>query len=886
MGGPKWRRYLRFFGPDPGADVHDEFRFHFETEIEELIARGMTPAAARAEALRKFGDVDRFERDCRATDTRRAARARRFEVTDVLRQDLRYAVRSLRRHPAFTAIATLTLALGIGANTAVFSVINGVLLRPLPFHEPDRLVMLWQTTRDMPQIMVSYPDYLDWRVRSRVFEDIAIYNGFESFTLTGAGEPERVQGGLASGNLFSVLGAQPTIGRLIGPRDDQPGAEPVAVLTDGYWRRRFGADPTIVGRAILLDGISYSVIGVLAPGYRIGVTEIWIPIGLFANTPEYAARGNHPGTIGIGRIKPGVTIDRMQADLDRVSRQLQAEYPATNEGIGAGGESLMKVTTGGIRPALLMLAGAVGLVLLTASANVANLLLGRAAARQKEFALRAAIGAGRGRVVRQLLTESLVLSGVGAILGVALAWGGIKLLLAFRPGNVPRLTEVGIDGWVLAFAVAVTAVTGVAFGLVPAVQAARLDPLAALREGGRSATLGRAKQRIRAGLTVVEMALALILLVGAGLLLRSFANLTRVDPGVDPRGVTAALIRLPEGRYPDPRRRRAAFEQVLTGIQSAPEVIAAGLTSDLPLGSSWQFTVSFDGIATVPGTEPLLNGVIVSPEYFDLMAIPLRAGRPFTADDRAGLPDVVVISEAVAQKFFGAESAVGRRLKVGRASSTNPWVTIIGVVAEVKNDGLSSLAPPRGTAYFPFAQSANPSAWIVVRSTAPVDRVGSLLRREVTAVDRDVPVAAIQTLEQLIEMSVAQPRFSMTMLTLFALLALILAAVGLYGVISYSVAQRVREIGVRIALGARRRRVVGMVVGQAMAMTAVGVVIGGIGALATGGVLANLLFGVRPKDPMVLAGVVVLLGGVALIAAAVPALRAARIDPSVAIRGD
>jgi putative ABC transport system permease protein len=883
---PAWRRYLRFWGPDPRADVDDEFRFHLDTEIDELIAGGLSPDEARAEALRKFGDVSRFGRDCQASDARRAARTRRSEAADVLRQDLRQSIRALYRQPAFALIAVATLGLGIGANTAVFSVVNGVLLSPLAYRDPERLVLLWESVPDMPQILVSYPNYLDWRKQNRTFEDLAIYNGFRSFNLTGDGEPERLPGGLASGNLFSLLGAEPVVGRLIGPSDDQLGAEAVAVLSDGFWRRRFGADPRVVGRAIRLDGKSYQVIGVLQPRIELADAEVWIPIAPLTNTPEFA-RANHPGTLVVGRLRRGVTLDQMRADLARVTKQLQEEFPKANAGVGANGAPLMEIASRGMKPALLMLAGAVALVLLVACANVANLLLARATSRQKEFALRSAMGASRGRILRQLLTESVVLALLGGTLGVALAWGGVKLLLALQPGNVPRLTEIGIDGTVLGFAVAISLLTGIGFGLFPAVQAARPAPLAALREEGRGGTASRSSQRLRAGLTVAEVAVALILLVGAGLLVRSFANLTRVDPGINPRNVIAALIRLPELRYPDSTRQRAAFAELLARVQAEPEVESAALTSDLPLQSGWQSGVSFEGLPPVAsGRQPLLNGVLVSAGYFATMAIPIIAGRDFAAEDRAGQLPVVIVSQSVATRFFGAEKPIGRRMKVGPADSPGPWATIIAVVGEVKNDGLASLAP-RGTMYFPAAQYAEglDRFWVVVRSRAPPDRLGVMFRRDIAALDRELPVTVIRTIDQVIESSVAQPKFSTVMLTVFAAIALILAAVGLYGVISYGVSQRTREIGVRMALGARRTTVVMMVITQALMVTAVGIAVGAAVALAGGRIMGGLLFGVKPADPLVFLLVILGLGTVAMIAAAVPAVRASRIDPCDAMRG-
>ena len=871
------------FRPDLDADVNEEFRFHLEAEIEELTAGGMTTEAARAEALRRFGEVSYFQARCRRSDQRRSARERGREVLDALRQDIRYTFRSLLRQPAFALIAILTLGLGIGANTAIFSVVNGVLLSPLPYREPGRLVLLWESVTDLPQISVSYPNYLDWRRRAKSFEEIAVYDEGDSYTLTGSGDPETVQGHLASGNLFSVLGVRPALGRLLSPADDSPGAAPATVLSDGFWRRRFGADSGIVGRTLLLNGAPYTVAGVLPPDMRLGGGDIWLPVGLFTSSPRYA-RSEHTGLLGIGRLKPSVSLEQMRLDLADVSRQIAAEHPAEAAGIGADGMPLGDLGTRRIRPVLVMLGAAVGLVLLLACANVANLLLGRAAARQKEFALRVAIGAGRGRLLRQLLTESMVLALTGGILGLALAWSGVKLLLSLQPGSVPRLHQIHIDGTTLLFAAGVSLVTGLLFGVVPALQSARSEPLAALRESGRGAAGGVSRLRLRAGLTVAEVALALMLLVGAGLLLRSFVKLAGVDTGVDPEGIIAGTVLLPERSYPDTAQRLAFFEELVARVKARPGIAGAAFSTDLPTSSGWQFGVTFEGLPPPePGAAPLFHGVAVSPEYFATVGVPLLSGRALVASDRSGQPPVVVVSEALAKRSYGSADPVGRRFKLGGPESNQPWLTIVGVVGEVKNDGLSALES-RGTVYLPFAQWVGAEAWLIVRSDAPVTSVAGMLRQELAAMDRSLPLSNVTTLVEQIDKSVAQPRFSMLMLTIFAALALVLAAVGLYGVISYSVTQRAREIGVRIALGARRGNVIGSVVGRAMALTGLGIVLGTLGSLAAGKVLSGLLYGVTATDPLVFGGVVLLLGVVALVAAGIPALRASRIDPVTSMR--
>jgi putative ABC transport system permease protein len=878
---PKWRRYLRFWGSDLDADVSDEFKFHLETEIDDLVARGMTPADARADALRRFGDVAYYREYCRRADARRTARERRANTFDVLTQDVRYSLRSLLRQPGFTAVAVLTLGLGIGANTAIFSVLNGVILSPLPYKDPNRLVLLWESMRDAPQIMVSYPDYVDWRARTRSFEDIAIYNGYDSFNATGHGDAERIRGGLGSGNLFSVLGVQAARGRVFGPADDRPDAPPVAVITDKLWRNRYSGDPSTVGRQVMLDGVSYTIVGVLPPTMTLAGSQIWLPLGRFTHLPRFA-RENHPGLLGLGRLKPGVTLEQMRADLTAVMNQLGREHEET-ENIGAGGTYLNDIIVGQIKPALLMLAGAVGLVLLVACANVANLLLGRAAARHKEFGLRVAIGAGRGRLIRQLLTESTVLALGGGALGVALAWAGVKLLLALQPSNVPRLSFISVSAPVFLFAMAISVLTGVLFGLVPALQATRSDPINALKEGSRASSGGRARMRARATLTVAEVGLALMLLVGAGLMLRSFVNLLSVDPGFDKRNVVAAFIQLPDKRYPQEAQRRAVFHEVRTKVLALPGVREASLATDLPIATSLQTTFEHEGgIPTPTKTEPLLSAATVSPGFFSSVRVKLMAGRDFSDIDRKGQPPVVIVSKSIAKRFYGDESAIGRRIRVRSTPQSEPWMTIVGIVGDVKNDGLQRKTS--GQVYFPIGQTDLKSAWVIVRTNAAPDAVGPQLRRVVASIDRDLPVASLQTLERAVDVTIAQPKFSLVMLGIFASIALVLAAIGIYGVISYSVAQRTREIGVRIALGAQRRDVLRMIVGQGMTLSAIGVAAGGLGAIASGRVIAKHLFGVKPSDPAVFAAVAATLLMIAFVASVVPALRATHIDPVEAMR--
>ena len=884
MSGPTWRRYLRFWRGNLDADLDEEFCFHLDTEIEELIARGMTPEAARAEALRRFGDVQAYRRYCHSADQRRTGRARRKENLSVLAQDLRYTLRSLRRQPAFTSITVLTLALAIGANTAIFSVVNGVLLKPLPYHEPDRLVMLWETMKSGDRILVSYPNYLDWRERQRGFTDIALYNQYRSFNMTGQGDAERVRGALVTGNYFQLLGVRPALGRLIGPSDDALSAPRVAVLGSRFFQSRFGGDPAVVGRTLVLDGDTYTIAGVLSPEVRISDCDIILPLGLFVNQPVYE-RNNHPGLLGIARLKPGISAERAVADLQRVSAELREQYPAANAGISSDGAPLMDMLVGPIKPALRILMIAVGFVLLIACANVANLLLSRSATRQREFALRTALGADRGRLVRQLLTESFVLALTAGVLGIGLAVAGVRLLRSLDPGSVPRIRDIGVDQKVLLFALGVSVLTGLLFGLMPAVQSVRGQLVGALKEGGRGTSAGASGQRTRAILTVVEVALAVVLLAGAGLLVRSFARLTSVDPGFQPSHILAGAVQLPGGKYKTTEQQRAALDQLLAKVRAIPGVERATIGSDLPITTNWQSGVSFESLPEPDASKlPLLNVAVVDPTYFETLRVPLVSGRQLDATDGPGQPLVVLISESVAKRFFRSVNPIGQRLKVGPATNTTSWRTVVGVVRDTRTDGLTE--QPRGTFYMPRAQEEMRGGWLIVRSTLPTEQLTAALRRALAEVDKDMPLARARTMDAALGELVQQPRFSMLLLVLFASVALLLASVGIFGVISYNVTQRTSEIGIRIALGAKRRTVVGLVVRQAMVMTAAGVAIGMLLALWGGRSLNAMLYGVGPRDPLVLGGVSVFLLVVAAGAALAPAVRAARIDPMIAMRND
>jgi putative ABC transport system permease protein len=661
----------------------------------------------------------------------------------------------------------------------------------------------------------------------------------------------------------------------------------VVVLSDGFFESRFGGDRSVLGRTLLLDGDAYTIAGVLPPEVRDwfqgAQPDVVLPVGPLATGPIYS-RESHPGLIGVGRLARGVSLDRAVADLQRVSAELRAEYPKQDSGIGSDGAPMMDMIVGRIKPALRVLMIAVAFVLLIACANVASLVLSRSAARQREFALRTALGAARGRIVQQVLTESMCLALFGGILGVVIAAAGVRLLVALDPGTVPRLMDIAVDRTVLFFALGISVVTGLLFGLVPALQSGRSQLVSALKEGGR-ASAGASRQRTRAMLTVAEVALALVLLAGSGLLVRSFAKLLAVDPGFEPSHIVAGVVRLPNSKYPKPEQARAALDELLAKVRAIPGVESATIGSDLPITTNWQTTVSFESLPEPDASKlPLLNAVVVDPTYFETLRIPLVAGRRLSLSDGAGQPLVVVISERIAKKFFSNTNPVGQRMKLGQPSDTSSWRTIVGVVKDTRTDGL--IEKPRGAFYMPRAQEEMSGGWLMVRAMIPTDQLTALLRHAVAEVDRDMPLAQARTMDAALDAMVQEPRFSMLLLTIFAGVALALASVGIYGVISYNVTQRTSEIGVRVALGAQRRDVVGLVVGQAMTMVATGIGIGLLLAFWSGKSLSSMLFGVGPRDPLVLGGASLFLLAVALVAALAPALRASRIDPTMAIRAD
>jgi putative ABC transport system permease protein len=802
-------------------------------------------------------------------------------LEDEMFQDLRFGLRMLLKHPSFTLIAVLTLALGIGANTAIFSVVNAVLLRPLPFAEPERLVWLGGWAGNDKEQGVTPADFLDYREQSQSFAQLAacVSEGVP-VNLTGSGEAERLKGAMVTANYLDVFGVKPALGRGFLADEEQPGRDRVVVLSHDLWVRRFGADPSILNQTITLSNRNFTVIGVMPPKfqYPAGV-ELWQPFGFFG-PPQSPFRSRELHFLRpVGRLKPGVTRTQAQAEVETIARRLQALYPKTNANQSLFLMPLQERVVGNIRLTLLVLLGAVGCVLLIACANVANLLLARATARQKEIAVRAAFGASRGRVVRQLLTESLTLALLGGLGGALLAKWGVGLLVKLNAANLPRADEIGINASVLAFTLIVALLTGLLFGLVPALQSTRLDLTDALKEGGRGAGGGAQRHRTLSVLVVGEIALAVVLLIGAGLLINSFVRLQQVGSGFDERNLLTARLDLPNP-YGEPEKKVAFFEQLQQRVAALPGVEAVGLVTELPLArQSADFTFTIEGRPAPPaGQSPHADIRNVNHDYFRAMRIPLRTGRRFTEAEVHDNAKVIIISDVLAQRFFAGEEPLGQRLRLSTLGQ-EPY-QIVGIVGDVRHRGLD--VELRQTIYFPSLRLGY--ANLVIRTTNDPTSLAAAVRKEVAAIDPNQPVANVKTMERWVSESVAQPRFRTLLLGLFSAVALLLAVVGIYGVLSYAVTQRTHELGIRMALGARANDVLGLVVRQGMKLALTGVALGVVAALLLTRLLKDLLFGVRATDPLTFAAIVLLLTGVAFVACWIPARRATRVDPLTALR--
>jgi putative ABC transport system permease protein len=868
----RWRALTHHDELDQELD--EELRFHLDRQIEQNIKNGMTPEDARYAALKSFSRLDQSKEECRD--------ARGVGLIENLLRDASYSLRVLLKNYAFTIVVVLTLALGIGANTAIFSFANGILLRPLPYPQSDRLVVLDETAykRSIESMSVSYPNFLDWREQNKSFEDIGIYFDTSRFALSGAGEPMEVRGSYISHGLFEILRVSPQLGRTFTANEDQPEEEWVVIIGHNLWQRNFGGDPNIIGRKIMLNSRARTVVGVMPPGFRFPDTaELWAPLALTVKT---FTRTDH-GLSSIARLRDGVTLAEAQAEMHNIAARIEQQNPVTNEGLGVKVESLHDTLTGSYRDALLILLGVVGFVLLVACVNVANLMLARATARQKEFALRAALGASRWRIMRQLLVESLLLALIGGVAGFFLSIWALRLLLTAIPGQLPFWMNFGIDLRVLGFTAAITLLTGLLFGAAPALQTSRvLDLNDTLKEGGRGSS--GVRSRARSVLVVTEIALSLVVLVGAGLMIQSFLRLKRVNIGLDAHNVLTANISLPRAKYKEDDQRIAFYKQLLERMRNLPGVEAASATGTLPLGGGgWGRSLTVEGFPVLSvGQAPAIQHTVVTPDYFRTMGIPLLSGRDFNDADAKGSTDVTIIDERLAREYWPNESPIGKRIRFGPPEDNEPWHTIVGVVGTVRHQRMQE--DTRKSVYLPHQKIPISGLALVVRTTSSPQELTGALRREVAQLDSDLPVSEVATMEEVVAESIWQPRLYATLFGAFAGGALLLALIGIYGVMAFLVQTRTHEIGVRMALGATTRDVFKLIVGRGMKLTAVGVLIGVGGAIVLTRLMHSLLFNTSATDPVTFLLISVLLSVAAFLACYLPARRAAKVDPLIALR--
>jgi putative ABC transport system permease protein len=863
------------------TELDDELRFHFEQHVEKYMKSGLTREEAIRRARLEFGGFDQVKEECRD--------ARGVRFLEILFQDLRFAFRMLTKSPGFTATAVLTLAVGIGANAAIFSVVNGVLLRQLPYNDPDRLVWAGEYWPRINDEVVPDPDYTNWKLNNHDFEALAAFDSGNQINLTGAGEPERIESVLVTANFLQVLGVHLSLGRDFRTEEAQPGAKLVAILSDGLWRRKFGAEPQILGKGIALNGQSYTVIGVMPGGFRFPDRRPNPEILLAFQLPpkvDWTAQSVSLTRV-IGRLKSSVSIAQATTELAALSKRTEADIPATfihmRDGMQVRTTGLHEKLVGNMRPTLLILLGAVAFVLLIGCVNIANLQLARTSSRQRELAVRAAIGAGRRRLLFQLLTEGAVLAALGALGGLLIAAGGVHLLRNHAPASFLQAGPIELDRWVLVFTFGISCLTALLFGAVPALRASTPDVNTDLKEGRGLSWHGYSQGKLRAALVTCELTLAVVLLVASGLLIRSFALLSNVDPGFDATNLLTVNTSLPQSKYRQPAQRTAFFERVLQGIKRLPGVRSAALTSSLPLTNYAQGSaLSVEGRLDPPnGVRPMVPMEHVSRDYFTTFGVPLREGRVFDEGDFTSQAQVVLANRAFVERYVSDDDALGKRIRLGDANSQ--WKTIVGVVGDVRHASLNHAAEPE--VYVPYAgQYTTSTAMLAVRTDWDPRNLATAVREEVMAVDAEQPVFAVSTMEQRIADSMSGTRFNATVLGFFGFVALVLACVGVYGVIAYFVAQRTHEIGIRVALGASSRDVMGMVMRQGTAMTIAGLVLGLGGTMFTTRYLATLLYGIGPSDPLTLGGAAVMLGAVALAACYIPARRATRVDPMVALR--
>ena len=860
-----------------------ELEVHLDLLADENVRRGMAPEEARRNARMRLGGNTQLREINREL--------RGLPLLETFLQDMRYAIRVLRKHPGFTAVVVLTLALGIGANTAIFSVVNAVLLEPLPYPDPSQLVNLSEarTQKGISSTGASYLDLQDWSEQSRAFSHLA-GEGLHQLTLTGGGEPMVVSTVVVTTDFFPLLEVKPLLGRALLPEDGKRGSAPAVVLSENLWRSRFGANASLIGQSIDLDKRAFTVVGVMPADFRspfLSVSdEIWIP---FAQDPVFStfmSQRNARGSPAFGRLKPGISLEQAQVEMEAIGANLAKEFPSSNTGFSIRVAPLQQAIVGNVKVALLVLLGAVGLVLLIACANIANLLLARATARAREIGMRIVLGAGRARIIRQLLTESVLLGLAGGLAGILLAYWGVKALVSFLPAGLPHLRAIAVDGRVLGFALLLSIAASVIFGLAPAFFAVNANVQASLGEAAGRAGEGSGRRRARNLLAVAEISLAMVLLMGAGLLLHSFVALTSVNPGFDTRQVWEAEVSLPQYEYSTPQQWTAFSDQLLERIQAQPGLQDSALGVPLPMDAQGFASLPF----TIAGNPPLPRGTIqnanfvsVSPKYFRVMGIPLLRGRLFSTQDSMSAPLVTIISEAMARRYFAHENPLGRHLVFGLPFNGGVASReIVGVGGDIRDVALNQ--EPEPMMYVPFAQAPLYGGELVVKSGLNPASIAAAIRQQVRSIDPDLPVTNFGSLSYAVQSTAALPRFRTQLAVLFALFALVLAAAGIFGVVSYSVSRRTRELGIRVALGAQPSAILRMVLRETLALTLAGLAVGLPCALAASHLVGHMLFNVSPNDPATLAGVALSLAAVAALAGYIPARRAMRVDPMVALR--
>ena len=868
---PFWQRCRALFGRRQWEeDMAEEMRLHLEQRTEDNIAAGMPADEARYAAQREFGGLEQIKEQAREQHS--------FAWVGNFGQDLRFGTRMLRKQPGFTAVAVLTLALGIGATTAIFSVVDSVLLRPLAYPRAEELAVFGESSPKVPQIAASPGAYHAWCRQTAFFAQLAAWT-FGPYNLTGEGEPRRVFAQRVTAGYFGTLGLRPELGRDFQPAEETPGLDNVVILSHGLWLDQFGGRASAVGQTIMMDERPFRIVGVMPERFLLDRhADVYTPLAFTArDRVNFADRS----LLVIGRLKPGVNLEEGKAGLAAISARLAAKFPLTNKGWGIFALPLLDATVGRMRVLLYLLLGAVGFLLLIACVNVANLLLSRASSRQREIAVRVALGAGRGRILRQLLCESLLIAMLGGGLGVLVGYGGMHLLLAFAPDGLPRLAEVSMNGRMLAFTSALAVCTGLGFGLAPALEATGVDAVETLKDGGHGVGDSLRRRRMRSGLVALEVALALILLTGAGLLARSFLRLQHVDPGFQARNNYLTNVALIAQKYPTESSRAAFVDEAVTRLAALPDVQGVAFTNHtLPTVGMGRSFFNIAGRTLEPMQLPPAFFYSVTPDYFRIMGIPVVRGRGFTAQDVAGAPRVALINEEMARLHFPDTDPIGQHLSVG--GGPDVWCEIVGIVGDVLQGGAGQ--PKRTQIYEPFAQSPSASTLFVIRSTLPLNELSYAVSKAVHAIDPEIPLTNLYPVGGAINGNLAATRFTLFLFSVFALTALFLAAIGVYGVMTYAVSQRTGEIGIRMALGAQRRDVLGLILRQGAKMVGAGLLAGLAGALAITHLLEWMLYEVSPNDPLTLSVIVVLLSAVAFLACWLPARRATRVDPLVALR--